>query len=245
MGDGLALSYVVPAHNSTSTIERTLDELDSQLADMGDGAAEILVVENGSSDGTLELARRLESEWAGKTPLRVLTCEKGLGNALREGILASKGNRVFLGADDLPFGFGDLDAALELDGDTVPVVVGSKAHRDSVVDRSMLRDVMTFGFRVLRWLILGMRTKDPQGTFILAGDWARSTAPDLLESGFLFTTELAYVAERAGIKPVEVPVSLRTNHSEHGSRIRVSDVWRMGAGLFVLRKRHRRARRSV
>jgi Glycosyl transferase family 2 len=234
----VTLSYLVPAHNSTDVIESSLKELCERLAGTG---AEILVVENGSSDGSLDLLRRIEREWSEEVALRVLSCPKGLGNALRAGIAASRGDRVFFGADDLPFGFDDLDAALELDHTEHPVVIGSKGHRDSTITRSVSRTILTAGFLILRWLILGMRTRDPQGTFVLDGEWVRAAGPLLAEQGFLLTTELTYIAERSGIKPVEVPVRLRPTHDAHGSRIRLSDPLKMGAGLFGLRLRHRRS----
>jgi hypothetical protein len=83
-----------------------------------------------------------------------------------------------------------------------------------------------------------MRTLDPQGTFVLAGDWARRLVPRLDEAGYLVTTELCYLAERGGIRPLEVPVRLVAGHAEHSSRIALSDVWHMGVGLIGIRRRH-------
>jgi hypothetical protein len=84
-----------------------------------------------------------------------------------------------------------------------------------------------------------MRTGDPQGTVLMDGDLMRRLVPDLVEPGFLFTTELVYLAERAGIVPVEVPVRLSADHDSHDTRISRGDVLAMGVGLFRLRARHR------
>jgi len=230
------LSYVVPAHNSEPVIEATLRALAARL---GDRAAEVIVVENGSTDGTPARLAELAASWsAAGPPLVVLTSAKGLGNAYRPGIAASRGRRVVLTADDLPFGFDDLDAADPLDPTDHPVVIGSKGHPDSQVERGMVRSVLTGGFWLLRRAVLGMRTRDPQGTFLLAGEWARAMEPRLTEDGYLATTELCHLAEQAGIRPVEVPVRLSALHGDHRSRISGRDVWRMGVGLVGIRRRH-------
>ncbi|MCE7004887.1 glycosyltransferase [Kibdelosporangium philippinense] len=239
----VSLTYIIPAHNSTATIEGALKELQDRLAGTN---SEIVVVENGSSDNTLELLHKIEADW--QTPgleLRVMSSKKGLGNALRKGIAESRGERVFFGADDLPFGFDDLDKAEKIDHRKHKVVIGSKAHPESEVGRGLLRAVLTWGFLTLRFIVLGMRTRDPQGTFVINGDWAREVGPQLSEEGFLLTTELTYLAERSGIRTIEVPVRLRESHAAHGSRIRVSDVWKMGLGLITVRKHHRKGVRPV
>jgi glycosyltransferase involved in cell wall biosynthesis len=234
--DAVALSYVVPAHNSTAVIETTLCALRSRLAGR---RAEIIVVQNGSSDGTQALLERIGQSWSHPdVHLVILSSGTGLGYAYRTGIAASRGARILLTADDLPFGFDDLEAADRLDADAYPVVIGSKAHRDSEVGRGVLRWVLGWGFLLLRRAVLGMLTLDPQGTLVLDGDWARTLVPRLDEPGYLVTTELCYLAEREGIRPLEVPVRLVPGHGDHRSRIAVQDVWRMGVGLIGIRRRH-------
>lgn len=234
------LSVVVPAHNSGDVIDRTIAELSERLA----GAqAEVIVVENGSTDDTLARCLRLAEQWgcSGVT-LSVLQSDKGMGNALRTGVLASHGASVLLTADDLPFGFDDLDQLDRLTsapGTPIPpVLVGSKAHPDSVVERGALRGILTWGFSVLIHAILGVRTRDPQGTLIVDGNLAREVARHAVEPGYLFSTELIYIAERVGIRPTEVPVRLRASHRDHASRLKASDMAAMAIGLLRMRARH-------
>jgi glycosyltransferase involved in cell wall biosynthesis len=231
----VALSYLVPAHNSTPVIAATLRDLAQRLRHTN---SEIIVVENGSTDGTLALLRELESNWPFDRPeLRIITSEKGLGNALRGGVVSSRGDVVVFGADDLPFGFDELDAAEEVDVAAAKVVIGSKAHPASQIQRSFARNVLSGGFRLARRLVCGMHTGDPQGTFVLDGSWARSVVGSLREPGFLLTTELVYLAELQGLQPLEVPVRLRADHDAHGTRVRPSDVRKMLVGLLSLRRR--------
>lgn len=234
-GDGAEpeLTLVIPTHNSELVIEKSLAAAAARLVDL---PSEIVLVENGSTDDTRQILDRVVADWpAGGPSLRVLTVPKGLGNALRAGIMASRGRTVMITADDLPFGFDELDQAQRLGLATHPVVIGSKAHPDSEIGRSVVRTLLTGGHRLLRRVALGMRVADPQGTYVLLGDWARAVAPALRESGFLYTTELAYAAILAGLEPVEVPVRLR--QSAHRTRVRVSDIWRMGVGLIGIRRR--------
>jgi dolichyl-phosphate beta-glucosyltransferase len=236
-----ALSYVVPAHNSSGVIRATVDALDRRL---GSSDAEIVVVENGSTDDTWPVLQQLE---ASRTPsaaprLVPLRSSKGMGEALRQGILVSRGDRVVLTADDLPFGFDDLDEAEQLpDAD---IVIGSKAHPRSEAERGRLRAVLSWGFRTLRRLLLQSTVRDPQGTFVVRGDLARDLVHFTTEKGFLFTTELVALAEHRGVRPVEVPVRLVAGHGEHPSRVRMSDIVDMGSGMLRIRRSIRSQARS-
>jgi hypothetical protein len=233
------VSYVIGAHNSAPFINDTLEAIAKRLRDV---PAEIIVVENGSSDDTLAVLRATAEIWPADAPaLRILTSEKGLGFALRKGLAASTGSVVVISSDDLAFGFDELDAAEKMSLPDVRVVIGSKAHRDSVVRRSLLRGVLSGGLRTLLFLTLGMTTRDPQGTYVLYGPWIRAVTPALRQPGFLVTTEIAYLAQLSGTRPVEVPVTLR--ESDHHTRITMSDPIRMAMGLVATRARKRALRK--
>lgn len=227
----IELSVVIPAHNSAVVLRRTVERLTQRLAGT---SAEILVVENGSTDGTVALARELESD--ADPVVRALTSPQGMGEALRTGIRAAAGRRILLTADDLPFGFDDLDRAAEL-GHEPTLVIGSKAHPASQVDRGSVRSLSTWGFTALRRALLGSRVGDSQGTILADGDWLRGILPRIDAPGFLFSTELCYAAELQGAEVVEVPVRLAPEHGPKTSTVRMRDVWLMGAGLMELRRR--------
>lgn len=232
------LSVVIPAYNSGAVLDATV----RRFADYFSGrCVEIIVVENGSTDNTADVCAALAKSWSWPdVTFRPMSSDKGMGAALRAGTLASRGQRILLTADDLPFGFGDIEGAdrvmAEL-GSVPPAVIGSKAHRQSEVERGLLRSVMTGGFATLRRVVLGTRTGDPQGTFIVDGPLLRRIAPALTEQGFLFTTELDYALELAGLRPVEVPIRLSDDHLAHASRISPRDVIQMAQGLISLRRR--------
>lgn len=244
--EAVGLSVVIPAYNSGQVLAATVGCFAGYLAGR---SAEIIVVENGSTDDTAAVCRRLEQDWNDPTvSLRVFTSAKGMGNALRVGSSNSRGAQVLLTADDLPFGFDDLDAARALTeklGHAPLLMIGSKGHPESVIDRGLMRSTMTRGFSILRRVILGTHAKDPQGTFLIDGNLLRSLVGSLAEPGFLFTTELDYALELAGIQPVELPVRLSESHRNQPSRVAGGDVLAMARGLLSLRRRKDELRRAA
>ena len=234
------LSVVIPVHNSAPVLERTIERWKSYVDEQ---ETQLLLVENGSTDSSWELARSLANDTE-HVHFTLLQSPKGMGNALRAGILRSSGRRILLSADDLPFGFDDLEQAGKLSHEPA-VIIGSKAHRDSQVARGLARSVFTVGYRVMRFLVLGSRVGDTQGTILADGRWLRDIAPGLDESGFLFTTQLVRVAEVQRLEIIEVPVTLYDEHDPNHSTVSWSDVVDMARGLSRVRQSAKRVARDT
>jgi glycosyltransferase involved in cell wall biosynthesis len=217
-------------HNSAAVIARTLERWQAYFTS---GYNELILVENGSTDLTWPLVQELAHDSA-HLKIVLLQSEKGMGNALRAGIQASRGTRILLSADDLPFDFDDLKEARKL-ASLPPLVIGSKAHAQSRVSRARTRHVFTAFFRAMRVFILRSEVGDSQGTVLVDGAWARAMSHRLTEPGFLFTTQLIFAAEAQNLEVVEVPVRLSREHAPKKTTVRWADTWRMGSGLFRLR----------
>lgn len=223
------MSVVVPTRNGTDVLEETLSTLGQRL----NASDEIIVVENGSTDGTTDMVRGIQNGWQHPAMLTLCHSDPGLGEALRVGVLTSRGRRLLLTADDLPFGFTDLDEFERLP-DATPVAIGSKAHPDSAVTRSTLRTIQSKIFRFLRSALLQSRVGDSQGTLWVDGAWGREFAKVSRESGLMWTTELVLAAEQQGHVVAEVPVRLVPRHETGSSRFRVADAWRSFVGFARL-----------
>lgn len=223
------LSVVVPTRNGVDVLEETMNALGGRLT----AEDEIIVVENGSTDGTTELLTRIESEWRYPSSVIITHSEPGLGEALRKGAETSIGSRLLLTADDLPFGFTDLDEFTRLPAEAA-VAIGSKAHPESRVARSRLRTIQSRIFRFLRAALLQSRVGDSQGTLWVDGVWGREFAHLSRESGLMWTTELVLAAEQQGIVVHEVPVELSNRHETGTSRFRLSDAWQSFIGFTRL-----------
>jgi dolichyl-phosphate beta-glucosyltransferase len=220
-----SLSVVIPARNAVRTLPGTLARLERLP---GGAPHEIIVVENGSRDGTRELLERLRRDWRQESRLVVLHSEKGIGAAYRAGVSASHGNRVLLTADDLPFGTSDIRAVLACRA--LPrFAIGSAAHPRSRVRRSLMRRMATTAFRLSRNAVLGLKVGDTQGTFVIEGQLARRLVAGTTIRGFGMTTELVALAAREGTSPVELPVVL-SRRASGTSRLR----WISGRGRMVL-----------
>ncbi|MDP3278441.1 MAG: glycosyltransferase family 2 protein [Deltaproteobacteria bacterium] len=209
----LTLSYVVPVHNEEPTLERNVDRLAEHLQRFP--GSRVLLIENGSQDQSWELCQRLAGPRGTITVEAYREPNAGMGYALQRGVVeelprAEHTRWLVLTAADLPFGFTDLDGleALLARDEYADVVVGSKAHPDSVVQTGLTRSASTLIYRGVRRLFAGMRTKDSQGTFLFRAETARDIAEQIKSRDFFWSTEFTFYAERAGLKIVEVPVVL-------------------------------------
>lgn len=202
--DPVLLEIVVPAYNEARRLPLGLVLLSEKLQ-RSSIPAEIIVVDNGSTDATPDVVR----QWNGPVPVRLLHAgERGKGAAVRAGLLATTAPYV---------GFCDADMATELDAiDTVmgllrsgrPVVVGSRRHPESQVEGygHPLRRLGAITFnRLIRDLAGGI--SDTQCGFkFFAGQLAREAAADLRTTGFAFDVELLMHCVRRGAAITDVPV---------------------------------------
>lgn len=204
------ISYILPAHNQADVLAAQVARLRARLGPDFPGS-EVLIVENGSTDRTPQVAAELVQDGDELVRVVALVSEKGLGNAMRAGVAGSTGDLVVI-SGGVSFGFTDLDGALALPF-MPPLVIGSKAHRDSHVDRGLARRITTIGFKSLRRVLLGTHVGDSQGSFIVDGVLARQLFPLTQEPGFVAQTEFVALVELAGEPIVEVPVTLNNDQA--------------------------------
>jgi glycosyltransferase involved in cell wall biosynthesis len=236
------LCYVVPVHNQEGVLATSVETMVERLS--RHPGSEVILVENGSTDGSADLVER-QARLYEAGPVRVVasTSEKGLGCAWRRGMELAAADLIVLTAADLPFGFTDLDATLALDPRPA-LVLGSKAHPMSQVSRTMSRRIMSLGFRGLRMALLGMTVGDSQGTLLMTRELARATLPDLRSPDFFIGTEIAAVAAARGVGSVEVPIRL-LRRDARSTVSPVRDSLRMALETWRLRARLRRAARAA
>ncbi len=228
-----AITYSLAVHNSATFMEAHLRRLIERLHEFP--SAEIILVENGSSDGSLSLARRLAGQLrTERVTIRVDSVEQGLGNAHRRGLALARGDLVVVIGLDLPFGFSDLDQWQRLNAPP-QLVFGSKSHRRSELQVSLSRRVLSFAFRTARWVILGIGAGDTQGSILIEGELARRIQPRLACTDYLVTTEICAWAARFGVRGLEIPITYAD--PRHSTVSPLHDGFRMLRGMFALRQR--------
>ncbi len=233
---GLELSVVIPAYNEVGRLGPTLDRLEAYLGSRG-LEHEVLVVDDGSTDGTADLVRAHPAR-----SLRLIRQprNRGKGAALRHGVQESRGRRVLLSDADLSTPIEELEtleARLDAGAD---LVIGSRAMEDSRVEvhQAVYRELMGKAFnRIIR--LLGVRgIRDTQCGFkLLDGEVARRLFAHLVTERFAYDVELIWLARRAGYRVEEVGVAWANSAD---SRVHaVVDSWTMLKDVLLMRWRHR------
>lgn len=211
------ISVVMPAFNEADFLAAAVRDVASGLAERGH-PAEVLVVENGSTDGTADLARRLAAEVPGVRALSLPRADYGA--ALRAGFLAAEGDVVAnLDVDyyDLDF----VDRCLGLLTDHGPViVVGSKRAEGADDQRAWSRRLITSVFAFILHRGFGLWVSDTHGMKVMRRQPLVAVVEQCRFGTDLFDTELVLRAERAGLSVAEIPVSVRESRPSRTSIVR-------------------------
>jgi len=201
MSPAPTLSVVIPIHNEASYLPGALSALRAELDALRE-PYEVILAENGSTDGTDRVAADLAA--AAPTTLHVLHLpHPDYGAAMRAGFRAAAGRWVV--NFDIDYFSGDfLRAALDRAG-TTDLVLASKRAPGADDRRSRLRRLGTGGFNLLLRLLFHSRVSDTHGMKMVSRPVVEEIVPLVGSTLDLFDTELVIRAERAGYRIAEVP----------------------------------------
>lgn len=229
------LSVVIPAYNEEARLGASLRRIVSYLDDRG-GAWEVLVVDDGSRDGTAALAEGFPDP---RVRALRLAENRGKGAALRTGVGASRGRRVLLTDADLSVPIEEL-TRLEAVVERAPVVLGSRAVPGArLVERQpVYRELMGKVFNLLVRLLAVRGVHDTQCGFkLLDGAVARRLFADLTVNRFAYDVELVWLAHRRGHRVEEVGVTWSDSRESKVNPL--SDPLQMLWDIVRFRWRHR------
>lgn len=258
MPETMQLSVLMPAYNEADRLRDNLSETLRTLECAAPGAGvspfEVILVDDGSADGTAAIA----GEVARQDPrLTVVSYQPnaGKGAALRRGFECSRGHLIaFLDADlDLhPRLLFDLYEVMCAQG--VDVVIGSKQHPQSRIQYPLLRRLYSYTYYLLVRLMFGLPVRDTQtGIKLFRRDVLASAFPQMAVQKYAFDLELLALAHANGARIAEAPVTLASQRLSQ--RIKAGDVlvmlrdtlgiwWRLRTRQYKLTGRSRVNTRS-
>jgi dolichyl-phosphate beta-glucosyltransferase len=227
------LSVIIPAYNEQQRLPQHLGHILAYLREHYP-AFELIVVDDGSRDQT---AAAVGAVLAGEPRARVLAYQpnRGKGYAIRHGVLASRGERVIFLDADLSTPIEEIPRALER-LEQADIVIGSRDLPNSniKVQQPLFRRLASEIFKWARFLMVGLwRLSDTQCGFkAYRGPVARRLFGLAQVDRFMFDVEILYLADRAGLRIVEMPVQW---NDAPGSKVRfwqglrdmVRDLWRI------------------
>jgi glycosyltransferase involved in cell wall biosynthesis len=229
----MTLSVVIPAYEEAAGIQQTLLAVHGMWADHADGV-EIILVDDGSTDGTGDRARDL-----GLSEVRVVQQpNRGKGAALQSGVAASTGSIVYFVDADLPYAVEDQKLLVETLQAGAKAAIGSRRHPASVADAYPLaRRASSYALRRLVQVTLDVDSSDTQcGLKGFDGELARELFRRLRVPGFGFDLEILAALSAWDVPVVECPVHLThertsTVHLIRDSRRMLKDIRMIRRGM--------------
>jgi glycosyltransferase involved in cell wall biosynthesis len=245
------LTVVVPVYNGGDEIVDNVEQIRRAVtAGLDAGSLEVIVVSDGSLDGTAERLLERRDDRA----IRVIHYDRNLGKgyAVKLGALAARGDWVALVDSDLDVDPGSVPSYLEAARrERLDFAIGSKRHPDSVVHYPRSRRVASWLYQQLNRVLFHLDVRDTQvGLKVFSRDVVVDVVPLLLVKQFAFDLELLAVAKALGHGRVrELPVRLdyRFTGSMLGSSTVARALWDTVAIFYRLRvlRTYQRKRRLL
>jgi dolichyl-phosphate beta-glucosyltransferase len=254
------LSVIIPAYNEERRIAASLQRLTEYLPTL-EGRYEILVVDDGSTDGTGTIVEQFTASRPSGDP-RVPAIEllnngrnRGKGFSLKHGVLMAKGEHLLLSDADFSTPIEELPRLLRpVTGGECEIAIGSRGLPDSRVEihQPAWREMMGRFFNRLVRGITGLPFRDTQCGFKVM---RRAAVVSLFRAArverFAYDVEILYLARKSGIRILEVPVIWRDApgtkvHALFDSIDMMKDivkiVWRDRRGRYATPSQEGRAR---
>lgn len=233
------LSIIIPAHNEANRLPPSLEKIDAFLAGQA-FTSEVVVVENGSSDGTLAIAESFKTRMPA---LKVIHEDRrGKGLAVRRGMLEAAGEYRFFCDADLSMPIEQVLRFLPPELDLVDVAIGSREVAGSRrIDEPGYRHLIGRVFNTMvRWMVLPGLQDTQCGFKCFRGEIAEKVFPLQTLTGMSFDAEVLFIARKLGYRITEVPIDWTFNAD---SRVRlVQDSLRMAFDLLEIRIKSARGR---
>jgi dolichyl-phosphate beta-glucosyltransferase len=228
------ISVIIPCYNEEKTIYRNVIKIFNYLKKKFK-IFEIIVVNDGSNDGTIKELKRLENF----IPIRIIDNKKnqGKGKAVRDGILKSNCDVVTFVDADLPVRVEEIEKFLAEIKKGYDIVIASRflSGAKLIIPAKWYRKIAERIFMILRMIILNtFEIKDTQCGFkMFRGEVVKKIFSKSKINGFAFESEIIFLAKKFGYKIKEIPVPLQNPQESHVRIFR--DPFQMFLDLIKIR----------
>lgn len=202
-----SISVVIPAFNEEKDLRNSINVIYKYLIELVGTNFEILIVENGSTDRTAEIAIELEKEIAN---VKSFSMKKAsLGDAYRYGILKANCDMITAYPVDLAFSLDFIGKAFKLI-DKYPIILGVRYHQQSKNERPFIRILISKIHTYLVNLLFQTHFNDVDCLKAYRANLGKKIVKLTSATGPFIEVELMYLIEKYGIKFQEIPI----NHIE-------------------------------
>ena len=200
------VSIVIPVYNEESYLEDNVRAIIAQLSSASGFTWDILLVENGSSDKTLEIIKLLSAEFSNIQYL--VLPEANYGNALKQGLLSADGE-VIVSFDIDYWDTEFVKIIAHVMRVRYDIVIASKNLLLSRDKRGLIRKIASYSFRMILFFVFGLRVSDTHGIKAWRNserirNYFRLSSPN----HHTFDTEVIIRALRDNSQVLEVPVEV-------------------------------------
>lgn len=228
----MKISVVLPAYNESKRLLEAVETVKEYLENT-DYDYELIIAEDGSTDGTEKVAADLSEK---NSSVQHLHSEErlGRGKALRKAFEYSEGEVIAYMDVDLSTHIKHLRELIDsIAVEGYDIATGSRLMKESKTERPAKRDIASKGYNFLIRLLLGSKLKDHQCGFkAFKRDVILELANEVSDNHWFWDTEVLVLAQRRGYRVKEFPVEW-----EHGGDTKVSmgkDVAYMGSQILRL-----------
>ena len=217
-------SLILPIYNEAGNLKRNFNYIYKTLKDLG--RFEIIIAEDGSTDGSKELARQFARE---RRNVRLLSFKErsGRGAALKRAISIAKGDVIGYIDIDLAVPLRYVKTALEMMNNGCDIVVGSR-YEGTKIRRSVTRLLASKAYNLIVNIVAGSRLDDHQCGFkFWKSSFIKKEVQEAKDNHWFFDTEVLLDAQRRGLRVCTLPVSWQ-EHKE--SKVKADDpIYFVGA----------------
>jgi len=200
------VDVVIPVLNEAHVLEKSVEAVRRFLIENLPYQWRVVIVENGSIDGTKEVAERLSAIYPNVGFLHLR--EKGRGRALRYAWTQSRADIVCYTDVDLSTGLAALPRLVSAIVDEgYDIAIGSRLMKDSHTVRSMQREVISRAYNLFLKAVLFTSFTDAQCGFkAVSREVVDCIIPQIKDQSWFFDTELLVLAEHHGYRIKDIPV---------------------------------------